>query len=354
MSTSRPSIKTFVLPEGGIVDRSVPIHRTPGGMEFVRTPDERFAGLSGYPFAPHWVEIDGLRVHYVEEGPADGPLVVLVHGQPTWSYLYRKMIPILAAAGLRVIAWDNVGFGRSDKPIDPKVHTYARHVGWYHAILNALALRDVTLFCQDWGGVIGLRVVGDSPERFARVCAANTGLVVAPDGSGMTRPETVRRGTDPRRFGEAAMADLPTRKGFTATFQWWIDYTLASSDFRAGDMVHVHTRGSLTPEEQAGYDAPFPSYIYAIAPHVFPAMVPTITDDNVAAWESLGRFERPFLFLGGNLDPLGSVAVQTRHTDHIPGARGRSHDRYDAGHFIQEEIGEEMAGRLLRFVREDR
>jgi pimeloyl-ACP methyl ester carboxylesterase len=119
-------------------------------------------------------------------------------------------------------------------------------------------------------------------------------------------------------------------------------------------MVHVHTRGSLTPEEQAGYDAPYPSYIYAIAPHVFPAMVPTITDDNVAAWESLGRFERPFLFLGGNLDPLGSVAVQTRHTDHIPGARGRSHDRYDAGHFIQEEIGEEMAGRLLRFVREDR
>ncbi|MEI8356906.1 MAG: alpha/beta fold hydrolase, partial [Deltaproteobacteria bacterium] len=168
MSISRPSIKTFVLPEGGIVDRSVPIHRTPGGIEFVRTPDERFAGLSGYPFAPHWVEIDGLRVHYVEEGPADGPLVVLVHGQPTWSYLYRKMIPILAAAGLRVIAWDNVGFGRSDKPIDPKVHTYARHVGWYHAILNALALRDVTLFCQDWGGVIGLRDVGDSPARFAR------------------------------------------------------------------------------------------------------------------------------------------------------------------------------------------
>ena len=137
----RPRIETFVLPGGDLLDRSVVVHRTTAGVEFVRTPDERFENLDGYGFAPNYVTIDGLRVHYLDEGPKDGPLVVLVHGQPTWTYLYRKMIPILTGAGMRVVAWDNVGFGRSDKPVDPKIHTYARHVAWYHAILDALGLR---------------------------------------------------------------------------------------------------------------------------------------------------------------------------------------------------------------------
>lgn len=349
----RPRIDTFVLPEGDLVDRSVVVHRTADGVEFVRTPDERFEDLDGYRFAPNYVTIDGLRVHYVDEGPKDGPLVLLLHGQPTWSYLYRKMIPVLAAAGMRVVAWDNVGFGRSDKPVDPKIHTYARHVAWYHAILAALSLREINLFCQDWGGVIGLRVVADAPERFARVLAANTGLVVAPGGAGLTLPATVHMGTEPRRFHDAAAEAMTVKRGFAETFQWWIDYTLTSADFRPGDLVQVQTFGRLTEAEKAGYDAPFPSFVYAIAPHVFPAMLPTITDDNVAAWEALGRFDRPFLYLGGNFDPLGSPANQKRHVDQVPGAKGREHDRYDAGHFIQEELGETMAARMLRFVREN-
>lgn len=326
-------------------------------MKALRTPDERFVGLPDFPYAPHYVDIDDLeggtlRVHFLDEGPRDAAPVLLLHGEPSWAYLFRHMIPVLAAAGHRVVVPDLVGFGRSDKPTDPAIHTYARHVGWYHALLDALDLRDINLFCQDWGGVIGLRVVGDAPDRFARVLATNTGLVLAPGGSGLTLPETVVMGTDPRRFPDAVAAEMGKKRTFAETFQWWIHYTLTSADFRPGDMLQLQTFGRLSDAERAGYDAPFPSFAYAIAPHVFPAMLPTITDDNRAAWDALGRFEKPFLYLGGNYDPLASVANQNRHVDHIPGAQGRRHDRYDAGHFIQEELGEVMAARMVEFVRE--
>ena len=353
MAFPRPHIDRFVLPDG-LLDRDVEIHHTASGVPFVRTPDERFADLEGYPFAPHYVEIDGLRVHYVDEGPADGPLVLLVHGQPTWSYLYRHMIPRLAAAGRRVVAWDNIGFGRSDKPTDPAIHTYDRHIGWYHQLIEALELEDINLFCQDWGGVIGLRVVADDPGRFASVVAANTGLpenssYLTGDDPFLHLPAEAVMGTDPRRFIDAALADNPAALGFRGNFQWWIDYCLTSADFRPGDFVLAMTNGGISEAVMAGYDAPFPSYLYAIAPHVFPAMVPTITDDNIEAWNALGSFTRPFLYLGGDFDNIGSPEVQRQHVEHIPGAAGQAHGRFPAGHFIQEQLGAEMAGRALAF-----
>ncbi len=354
MSPDSNQIRTFAVPDA-LIDASVPIHRTSDGIDFVRTPEERFEGLEGWNFTPQGVEIDGLNVHYIDEGPADGPVVLLLHGQPTWSYLYRTMIPILVAAGHRVVAWDNIGFGRSDKPIDPQIHTYPRHVAWFHQIFDALELDDVTLFCQDWGGVLGLRLVGDSPERFSRVVAANTGLVrnAAPRAgmsSGLVLPEEVHMGTETRPFLQAVTEDDPIGRDPGATFQWWINHCLHSADLSAGQIVFALSRGTIGPEAMTAYDAPFPSFIYQMAPHLFPAMVASIGHDNDEAWEALGRFTKPFLYLGGDFDDNGSPAVQRTHTEHIPGAAGQAHERFPVGHFIQEEIGPDMADRILRFV----
>ena len=275
MTPSGVKIDAFEIPDD-LIDHSVPVLRTAEGIEFVRTPDERFEGLEGYPFAPHYLEIDGLRVHYVDEGPADGPLVVLMHGQPTWSYLYRTMIPLLVDAGMRVVAWDNIGFGRSDKPIDPMIHTYVHHVTWFHQIIERLDLVDITLFCQDWGGVIGLRVVAEDPDRFVRVVAANTGLIEASALSTggeppITLPSIAVMGTERRGFIEAASADDPTSMNFRDGFQWWIDFALHAANFSVGEFVFATTRGKVSAEVMAGYDAPFPSFIYQMAPHAFPA-----------------------------------------------------------------------------------
>ena len=358
MTPSGVKIDAFEIPDD-LIDHSVPVLRTAEGIEFVRTPDERFEGLEGYPFAPHYLEIDGLRVHYVDEGPADGPLVVLMHGQPTWSYLYRTMIPLLVDAGMRVVAWDNIGFGRSDKPIDPMIHTYLHHVTWFHQIIERLDLVDITLFCQDWGGVIGLRVVAEDPDRFVRVVAANTGLIEASALSTggeppITLPSIAVMGTERRGFIEAASADDPTSMNFRDGFQWWIDFALHAANFSVGEFVFATTRGKVSAEVMAGYDAPFPSFIYQMAPHAFPAMVPTIGDSNAAAWDALGRFDRPFLYLGGDFDTIGSRAVQERHTAHIPGAAGQDHERFAVGHFIQEEMGPVMVERILGFMAANR
>ncbi len=354
VATHPQKIETFVLPQD-LIDPDVPVHTTPQGIEFVRTPDDRFVGLEGYDFTPHYLELDGLRVHYLDEGPSDGPVVVLVHGQPVWSYLYRTMIPPLVEAGYRVVAWDNIGFGRSDKPIDPAFHTYLGHVEYYHRILAALDLTDVTLFCQDWGGVIGLRVVADDPDRFIRVVAANTGLVENSDldkgdDGFFPLPQTAVLGSERRGFLEAAMADDTTSMSFRDSFRWWIEYCLYSADLRPGECVFGMGRGQATAEVMAGYNAPFPSYIYSIAPHVFPSMVPTIGDLNVEAWAALGRFDKPFLYFGGDYDNIGTKAVQRRHVEHIPGAAGQPHERFPVGHFIQEEIGPVMAARLVAFI----
>ena len=300
-------------------------------METLRTPDERFRGLPGFAFEPHYAEVadpDGgtLRVHYLDEGPADGEVVLLLHGEPSWSFLYRTMIPVLVDAGFRAVAPDLVGFGRSDKPTPRTEYTYARHVEWMRELLfDRLDLHDVTLVCQDWGGLVGLRLVGEHPERFARVVAANTYL---PTGD-----------TDP---GEA--------------FRAWRTFSQEVEEFPTGAIVNMGCTTDLAPEVIAAYDAPFPDQTYLEGARQFPLLVPAEPDDpataaNRAAWSVLEQFEKPFLTAFSDGDPITAGAHRSLQ-ERIPGARGREHVTIGGGgHFLQEDRGPELAAAVVAFVR---
>lgn len=298
-------------------------------MHALRTPDDRFENLPAYPFAPHYVEIpDGqggtLRVHHLDEGPADAAPVLLLHGEPAWSFLYRKMIPVLVEAGHRVIVPDLVGFGRSDKPTEPEDYTYARHVAWMSSLLfDALDLRGITFFGQDWGGLIGLRLVAQAPDRYARVVIANTGL---PSGGNLSQ-----------------------------AFLDWQRYSKESPTFYIGKIVAGGCHDPLSAEEMAAYDAPFPDDTYKAGARIFPSLVPMTDDDeaardNQAAWEVLRTFDRPFLCAFADGDPV------TRGSDRafisrVPGAAGQPHTTVtDASHFIQEDKGPELAGIIVDFI----
>jgi haloalkane dehalogenase len=267
-------------------------------MEALRTPDDRFARLPGYPFAPRYVEVEGLRIHYVDEGPRDAAPVLLLHGEPSWSYLYRKMIPVITAAGQRAIAPDLVGFGRSDKPVRREDYTYQRHVDWMRGVLERLDLRRVTLVCQDWGGLIGLRLAAEHPERFGGIVAANTFL---PTG------------------------DRPAGSAFLA----WRKYSQETPDFHVGGIVKGGCVTDLAPEIVAAYDAPFPDDRYKAGARQFPMLVPVTSDDPAAApnrraWEALGRWTKPFLTAFSDSDPITGGADRILQQA-IPGARGQAH-----------------------------
>jgi len=299
-------------------------------MKFLRTPDERFRNLPGYPFSAHYVDVpdgDGsvLRMHYVDEGPRDAPVVLLLHGEPSWSYLYRKMIPPLAEAGLRAVAPDLIGFGKSDKPIDRSDYTYARHVGWVWSFVERTELRDVTLFCQDWGSLIGLRVAAEHPQQFARIAIGNGGL---PTGG--------------QQMSEAFLA--------------WRQFSQETPTFPVGAIIDRGCASDLSTEVVAAYDAPFPDETFKTGARAFPALVPVSPDDpaaaaNRAAWEVLKRWDKPLLTLFSDKDPItrgGERILQ----DLVPGAKGQPHRIVrDAAHFLQEDKGEELAAALIDFVR---
>jgi len=300
-------------------------------MEARRTRDERFDGLPGCPFAPHYAEVpDGeggsLRVHYVDEGPRDAPVALLLHGEPSWSYLYRKMIPVLTGAGLRAVAPDLVGFGRSDKPTKRSDYTYERHVEWMRALLfDELDLDGITLVCQDWGGLIGLRLVGEHPDRFARVVAANTFL---PTGD--------------RDLGEAFFA--------------WQRFSQDVEQFPVGPIVNGGCTTDLPPEVIAAYDAPFPDETYKEGARQFPLLVPSTPNDPAAAanrraWETLRQWDKPFLTAFSDSDPITAGAEHVLQSD-IPGASGQAHTTIaGGGHFLQEDRGEELAAAVVEFVK---
>ncbi|MGF1599074.1 MAG: haloalkane dehalogenase [Acidimicrobiales bacterium] len=292
-------------------------------MQTLRTPDERFADLPGYPFEPRYVAIDDtdggtLLVHHLDEGPADGPMVLCLHGEPSWSYLYRKMIPILVDAGLRVIAPDLVGFGRSDKPTEQSDYTYARHVAWMQAaIVDHLDLRGATFFGQDWGGLVGLRLVAENPDRFDRVIVGNTGL---PTGEG--RP--------------------------TDAFMQWQKFSQTTPVFDVGFLLQAATITELSPEEVAAYDAPFPDDSYKAGARIFPTLVPTSADDpaaeaNRAAWEVFQQWTKPFICCFSDSDPVtrgGDKPFLAR----VPGAQGQPHVTVaNAHHFFQEDAAPQLA-----------
>ncbi len=293
-------------------------------MEIRRTPDDRFAALPGYDFVPHYVEVDGLRLHFIDEGPRDGAIVLCLHGEPSWSYLYRTMVPGLVAAGLRVIAPDLIGFGRSDKPAAREDYTYQRHVDWMTGFLEALDLRGVTLFCQDWGGLIGLRLVAEHDARFARVVAANTFL---PTG------------------------DQKPPDAFFA----WQKFSQTVPEFPVGAIIAGACARPVSPEVRAAYDAPFPDETYKAGARIFPMLVPARPDDpasaaNRAAWDALRRFERPFLTAFGDSDPITRGADKVLQKQ-IPGAAGQPHVTIEkAGHFLQEDAGPELAAIVAAFV----
>ena len=299
-------------------------------MQCLRTPDEAFADLPGYPFEPQYAEIDDgdgghLRVHYLDEGPADGAVVLLMHGEPSWSYLYRKMIPVLTAAGLRCVAPDLVGFGRSDKPAERGDYSYARHVEWMRACLfDQLHLQGVTLVGQDWGGLIGLRLVAEHPDRFTRVVVANTGL---PTG------------------------DLPMSDAFMA----WQRFSQETPAFPVGGIINGGCTTQLDAAVVAAYDAPFPAEEFKAGARAFPLLVPTTPEDpaagaNRAAWEALADWKKPFLTAFSDGDPItgGGNAIFERT---VPGAQGQPHTTIEGGgHFLQEDKGPELAEVVVQFV----
>jgi haloalkane dehalogenase len=301
-------------------------------MKVLRTPDERFSDLPGYDFSPRYVEVpsgDGdrrLRVHYIDEGPGGASeTIVLLHGEPSWSYLYRSMIPPLTAAGFRVVVPDLVGFGRSDKPADRAEYTYARHVEWIRAALfDQLDLSDITLVGQDWGGLIGLRLVAEHPDRFRRVVAANTGL---PTGD--------------MDMGEAFLA--------------WQRFSQDVPELPVGRIVAGGCTSTLSEEVVAAYDAPFPDETYKEGARQFPLLVPTRPDDpagdaNRRAWEVLKTFDKPFLCAYSDADPI-TKGADALFLAVVPGTRGEAHPTISgAGHFLQEDSGPALAGAVIDFV----
>ncbi|WP_435742827.1 haloalkane dehalogenase [Nocardioides sp. SYSU DS0663] len=303
-------------------------------MKTLRTPDDRFAALPDFPWEPSYAEVadpddpDGatLRMAYVDAGPADAPVVLLLHGEPTWSFLYRHVIQQVVDAGLRAVAPDLVGFGRSDKPTRTEDHSFARHVEWVRSlVLDHLDLREATLVGQDWGGLIGLRLVAEHPDRFARVVAANTGLPT----------------------GDFDMPEI-----------WW-QFRRAVESAEVMEVSRFVASGcvrGLSEEAMAAYDAPFPDETYKAGPRVMPTLVPTSTDDpateaNRAAWEQLSRWEKPFLTAFSDSDPItGAMGPILQRT--VPGAAALEHPMLErAGHFLQEDAGAELGRVVVELVR---
>lgn len=293
-------------------------------MKILRTPEEYFSNLTDYPFQPHYVTVDKIRMHYVDEGPADGQVILMLHGEPSWSFLYRHMIPIFVEAGYRAVAPDLVGFGKSDKPANTGDYSYQRHVDWMAAWLAQVGLQDINLVCQDWGSLIGLRLVAEQPDLFARVILANGGLPT----------------------GDHKMPE---------PFLQWQAYCQAVAKLPIGRIINNGTTTELSPDVLAGYKAPFPEEAYKAGARIFPGLVPTSPDDPAApanrlAWRSLARFDKPFLTAFSDGDPVtagGEVPFQRL-------VKGAKHERHttikDAGHFLQEDKGPELAQVVLDFI----
>jgi haloalkane dehalogenase len=299
-------------------------------MNVLRTPDERFTDLPGYPFAPHYVDIDdldgaALRVHYLDEGPADAAPVLMLHGEPSWSYLYRTMIPVLVAAGHRVVAPDLVGFGRSDKPAEQDDYTFERHVRWMaQVVFDHLDLRDITYFGQDWGALVGLRLFGEQPGRYSRIVIGNGGLPT----------------------GDQKLSDA---------FLSWQKFSRETEHFPVGGIVNGGCTTDLAPAVVAAYDAPFPDESYKAGARIFPSLVPTSPEDPAAAanreaWTALRGFDRPFLCAFSDKDPItkGGERVFLRE---VPGTNGQPHTTVEgAGHFLQEDAGPRLAEVINAFI----
>ncbi len=315
-------------------------------MSMARTPDECFASLPGYPFEPHYVTVETrgvepLRMHYVDAGAAGGDVVVLLHGQPTWSFLYRNVIPVLSDAGLRAIAPDHIGFGRSDKPTESTDYTFGRHVDWIHSLITRLDLRDITLIVQDWGGPIGLSVLAREPDRFARVVATNTVLHTSgPELAGRLTWANHHEG-DSRVVLEEGLVD-------------YVRFYQRAADITPSLFLNA-AAGPLAPEVLAAYDAPFPDPAYKAGLRQLTALIPLTRNDPGAAigrstMAALEQWEKPFLTAFSDGDPA-TGGWESVFQARIPGAKDQDHTViHGAGHFVPEQQGERLGHIVTRFI----
>ncbi len=295
-------------------------------MKIQKTPASRFEWLNDYPFRANYSAVDEeLQMHYVDEG--EGPVVLLLHGEPSWSYLYRKMIPILVTEGFRVVAPDLIGFGKSDKPVDRQAYSFERHVAWLKNLVTNLELYEINLFCQDWGGLAGLRLAAENEKLFSSIVASNTFV-----------PRSGVRAND--------------------AFLKWRHFSQTAPEFNAGSVLQMGTVSRLSKEIMAAYDAPFPDDSYMAGARIFPKLVPFDGDDEAnalpacdATWRVLEKWGKPFLTLFGDSDPIMRGA-DTFFQSKVPGAKGQPHQIIqEAGHFIQEEKGDELAHLLVNFLK---
>lgn len=293
-------------------------------VPFVRTPEERFLNLSDYPFEPHYLEVEGLRMHYLDEPGTSGETVLMLHGEPSWSFLYRKMIPGINRVGHRCVAPDLIGFGKSDKPTNREDYTYQRHMDWLRDFIHQLGLKDITLFAQDWGGLLGLRMVAEEPSLFRRVVVANTFL---PTG------------------------DEPASEAFLQ----WREFSQNHRGFNIGKIVEMANVAPLGPGVFEAYNAPFPDESFKAGARRFPALVPISSDDPAAepnreAWKALKQWDKPFLTAFSDKDPI-MAGLDKLFQKLVPGAKGQQHVVIEgAGHFLQEEKGEELAEVVNTFI----
>ena len=316
----------------------------------LRTPDERFTNLKDYDFEPNYLEIDGLRIHYLDEGPKNGEIIYLLHGEPAWSYLFRKMIPILTDAGYRVIAPDMIGFGKSDKYIDTDDYSHQMHVDKMSELIRILDLKNMTAHVHDWGGLVGLRVIAEEPERFSRVIASNTGLI-AP-GRGLMN--------DIRGFflgpifkltiwlqGPATWEEFIGGNGFSN----WIRYSKYADNIDIGGVMQ--TLGTVNDEERLGYEAPYPNASYKAGAQIFPYLIPSELRKNEMAFRNVfEKWNKPFLIANSDNDPVtGNNPGIAEGLKRIPTAREIVIK--GPGHFIQEEAGPEYAQLIIDFINGD-
>jgi haloalkane dehalogenase len=291
----------------------------------LRTPDERFEDLPGYNFEPNYTDVGGARLHYVDEGERTaGETVLMLHGEPSWSFLYRKMIPVFSSAGFRAVAPDLIGFGRSDKYAEKDAYTYASHIGWLRRFIENLDLQNITLVCQDWGGLLGLRLAVEMEGRFSRIVAANTFL---PTGD----------------------EEIPK------AFKMWLEFSQSTPIFPVGRIIQMGCVSKLPKDIKKAYEAPFPGRKYKAAARVFPTLVPITPDDvesenNRLAWEELKKWEKPFLTAFSDGDPIMRGADRF-FQGFVPGAKGQPHTTIrGAGHFLQEDKGEELADVIVGWM----
>ncbi|WIY24511.1 haloalkane dehalogenase [Parasedimentitalea psychrophila] len=318
---------------------------TPVKSGVFRTPDSAFANLPDFQFEPNYIDVDGMRMHYVDQGRDNPRTIFLLHGQPSWSYLYRKMIPLFVAAGYRVIAPDLIGFGRSDKPANSDAHSYQAHVNWMTTFVQKLGIKDATVFMQDWGGMIGLRVLANNPDWASHLVVANTALGNAKGPFKYILPRMLKA---MRVFaGKPKIEDLAAKQSYGN----WAGYFLRSPKLDFGKVMQILTNSKLSAAEMSAYDAPIADHRFYAGPRKMPQIVVEQQDEGRDAWAKLGQSNRPVLTLFSDKDPFLADTGYDKQFQALPGAASQPHETItNASHFLQEDKGVEIADKVLKWL----